>query len=303
MCEGNILKLPKTVAIAHCVAQDLKIGLDKIPWASTMKILKNICNESDLEIIVLSLPRKDEIAFKANVKNRNLKKKLNTADTTIKLIGDSHVKGLSEQILPLIPPTTIVDFSASGGATTEQVNQDLNIHTSDLTNNDYLVSISGANDIQFTKNGKCIGINIYEEDKKNVLSQSGHTNVLLLSTLYRYDIQEANYYIDLLNDETEKIVQSMKNNNHFQNRIKYLEINSFLDRSCYGRSGIHLNIKGKQILSKVIMQEIKNFPKGIQAPQVWDLIDANENLTTEQEQGKPVTQALEDVDMGFGLFD
>src|SRR2546425_223062 len=26
MCEGNILKLPKTVAIAHCVAQDLKLS-------------------------------------------------------------------------------------------------------------------------------------------------------------------------------------------------------------------------------------------------------------------------------------
>ncbi|KAK3921738.1 Amine sulfotransferase [Frankliniella fusca] len=258
---------------------------------------------SNLDLIVLSLPKKDELAFKSRVRNKNLKKNINTVDTTVKLIGDSHVKGLSEHILPLIPPTTIVDFSASGGATTEQVNQDLNIHTSDLTNNDFLISISG-NDINFTKDGKCIGINIYEDDKKNVLSQCSHTNVLILSTPYRYDIKEANYYIDLLNDETEKnIVKANVNNNLFQNRIRYQEINSFLDRSCYGRSGIHLTIKGKQILSEAIMREIKNFPKGIQAPQIWDLIDANENLTTEQEPEKPEIQDLEEDEERFGLYD
>lgn len=227
MCEGNILKLPKNVAIAHCVAADLNMsdglarhiknkykinteellklnkkkgeiihqkvgdteilhlitkdvsyispkwkdykntlktipkvcqenginklivpklgsGLDKIPWASTMKLLKNICNESNLQLIVLSLPNKDELNFKLGVKNKNLKKNLNKVDTKIKLLGDSHVKGLPEELLPLIPPTTLVDFSANGGATTEEVNRDLNIHTSDLTNNDVLVSITGA---------------------------------------------------------------------------------------------------------------------------------------------------------------
>ena len=131
------------------------------------------------------------------------------------------------------------------------------------------MSITGTNDLRFSKNGKCIAIQAHEQARRDVISQSDHSNVLILSAPYRYDIREAIYYIDKYNDNLERLVNEEEKQLAFPQRLRCIEINKHLNRECYSYHGLHLNAKGKHGLSRLIEYELHFFPTGIDAPQIW----------------------------------
>lgn len=80
--ELNITKL--------CMPK-LGSGLDEIPWKTTMKLLKNVFANTDIEVHVLTQTREEEEEFKARVKNRRFKKSPSKRNKLL-LLGDSHFR-------------------------------------------------------------------------------------------------------------------------------------------------------------------------------------------------------------------
>lgn len=55
-------------------------------------------------------------------------------------------------------------------ANTGQILLDLNLVTSSLSDEDYITVMTGTNDITFTNNGQCIGLDMHEEARKEAPS-------------------------------------------------------------------------------------------------------------------------------------
>ena len=138
--------------------------------------------------------------------------------------------------------------------------------TSSLTDEDYLTVMTGTNDMTFSNRGQCIGLDMHEEARMNLLSQGKHTNVLVISAPYRYDKPYVNEHISRYNAELESVINTEKPNFKFPTRLQYLDINKYLDSSMYAKTGLHLNKGGKDELAVRIAMARNNFPVGKEAP-------------------------------------
>jgi hypothetical protein len=111
---------------------------------------------------------------------------------------------------------------------------------------------------------------IYEEERRDLFSQANHTNVLVVSAPHRYDKPQANVNIDEYNKKLSEAIEDFKGTLPFPQRLQFLDINTELEETDFGRMGIHLNKKGKMKLSESIANSLNNFQVGDDAPAYQD---------------------------------
>ncbi|KAG8321039.1 hypothetical protein J6590_054992 [Homalodisca vitripennis] len=102
---------------------------------------------------------------------------------------------------------------------------------------DYLVLVGGTN---------CVTEESVERlsPKLDALAVGMQGRVVWVETPYRYDLPQRN---NLLKRQNEVLKEKCT-----KYKWAFLGINSLMDRSCYTRHGLHLNWRGKDILSGVI---------------------------------------------------
>jgi len=150
--------------------------------------------------------------------------------------------------------------------------------TKQLSKEDVAVIWGGSNDI--AKNNSSVGM-------KNLLElvvNSTHTNVILMSAPQRYDLME----ISCVNYEIENFNRKLCNRLERLGKVEMIDVG--VDRSLYTRHGQHLNLKGKESMANKIASTIKNMlNKKVEPISVkWDMDNDTRGTpsATASEQGK-----------------
>ena len=122
---------------------------------------------------------------------------------------------------------------------------------------------------------------------KNLLElvvDSTHTNVILMSAPHRYDLMETS----CINYEIENFNRKLRNRLERLGKVEMIDVG--MDRSLYTRHGQHLNPKGKESMANKIASMIKNLlNKKVEPISVkWDMDNDTPGTppATAREQGK-----------------
>jgi hypothetical protein len=165
------------------------------------------------------------------------------------IFSDSHGRQVTDLLRNALP-----DFSVSGsvypGATFEVI---CHAVSSALTrdifdNDDYLVIVGGTN--SFQSKSTELDSRKYIDSIKNIIKKAKHTNLIIGTIPYRYDLSSSsveNKLIHSTNAEIRKLCTGCK--------IEVIEIWNF-ERRFFTRHGLHMNRGGKRKLTNMISKFI-----------------------------------------------
>ena len=140
-----------------------------------------------------------------------------------------------------------------------KVVNDLHNLTNELSPNDQLVIIGGTNDIINVKNNRDTET-FNQEAMKKVMSHGKTTNVLVVSIPKRMDKIYLNKKIEEVNGSIKKMIDiGIQEEPLLKDRVKFLDINLYIHPQHYRKDGIHLSSTGKQILSYLILDNLKKY--------------------------------------------
>lgn len=238
----NLEKKCSELGISELVMPKIGCGLDGQDWGRTMKVIKYAFANSNVKVTVMYLSDEDETKYRAGIKNKRLK---NTSPKTIpriEVIGDSQVRDISGVMKQLNEEAKIY-VSATSGATTKKIAEDINAQVAHLTPSDAVFIMSGTNDIKIQQDGT-VTTDLYRVERECMLSQSKHLNMFIIAVPHRFDKEVINPHVDNYNNWLEELCR--------KNNIPFININDALSREDFTNHGLHLNGKGKEKLSSII---------------------------------------------------
>jgi hypothetical protein len=165
----------------------------------------------------------------------------------ILIIGDSHVIGLSEEIIDRLDDSYNVLGIAQPNADIAAITSQTYLQVEDLTKEDIIIFLGGTKDISRNESKK--GLHVLED----FIQQTTNTNVILLGALHRYDLSSkscVNTEVKLFNER----LQSLADNS---THATILSVPT--ERHHHTRHGLHCNKKGKTWIVDVIVKRIKNW--------------------------------------------
>jgi hypothetical protein len=201
--------------------------------------------------------------------------KLNTLKETVTIahrrhkiliIGDSHVRGLSDKVNNGLDDAFSVTGITKPNADIEGITSSLHLQIDNLTKKDLIIFYGGTKDISRNESRK--GLRFL----KAFVQRTVNTNVILLGAPHRYDLPSfscVNTEVKLFNKRLQSL---MCNFNHV--RI----FGTFTERIHNTDHGLHLNKKGKDWIVSGLVKEIRNLylPHRISLPIVLPWKDVNE---------------------------
>lgn len=229
-------------------------------WIDNVKkLLNDVFADTDMKITVYSLPPKKEEEYKKSLRNKGKKTAATRGRRKVFLIGDSHIKKMA-RIVQNISAEDLETFGVTKpGATMDEVINDVQNLTLELTPNDQLVIMGGANDIsKLMKNREETPFT--QEMIESIVSYAKTTNITIVSIPLRFD-NTYNRTIKSINQEIKaKIKQAeMKiGDPTISDRINFLDVNRLIGKQHYSYDDkIHLNEMGKNLLAKAIVQSFE----------------------------------------------
>ena len=187
----------------------------------------------------------------------------------IVIIGESHVRGLSEKISSCLDDSFSVTGITKPNADIEAITSPLHLKTDNLTKKDLIIFYGGTKEISRneTKKGLC--------SLKGFAQRTPNTNVILLGAPYRYDLPPSscvNTEVTLYN----KRLQSLMSTFNYA-----MVLNMSTERRHHTKHGLHLNKKGKDWVVNNLLKEIRNLylPCKMSPPILLLWRDVNENVT------------------------
>lgn len=181
-------------------------------------------------------------------------KNVNIADNDkkikINLLADSHGRYINEILTKTIEHRKFnISSMIKPCARSKNVLQQPTISSKHTGKNDFLIIITGTNDIgqsnDFIKDQNEIISNV-----EKALRETNNTNVLVSALPYRYDKPYLNPFIEKVNYNIECMVSKYAH-------VRYINLSDF-DRTCHTTQGLHLNYKGKHKLVQTLITEINN---------------------------------------------
>lgn len=165
----------------------------------------------------------------------------NNTKSTCHIIGDSHVRGLSEKFSAILPKNYSVQSFFQPGAGYQEVaavqNQSPNLTSPSAK--DSVIILCGTNDVGSTQ---------WEHMQRalhDLAQKFKHSNLLcILGIPYRFSNKKMNFHITRLNTKIKNYVKSILDSNN----ICFLDPNKWLKRRDYASDGLHLNKLGKSKL-------------------------------------------------------
>jgi hypothetical protein len=199
------------------------------------------------------------------------------------LVGDSHLKDCAHMLQDDLGTDFVVTGFVQSGANMEQI-----VNTTEdllISNNDDLVIIwGGANDIGRNNTQKAV------EWVTKFVEMNRHQNVILINSPHRYDLSGESCINIEVTEFNNKIKKSMEQ--HPQ--VKILEVD--LDRNHFIAHGLHLNSKGKAVVSHNLAMAVKQCV----IPTPWNDYPQNKvNTTIEPVEPRELKETQELLDMGI----
>jgi len=162
------------------------------------------------------------------------------------ILGDSHARGCAAGVKHLLSSDFEVCGSISPGAGMETIRDTARMEIQQLTKKDVVVQWVGSNDIAW--NNSLIGLKHIRE----FLINNNHTNVILMTAPHRHDLTTDS----CINKEVEEF------NKKLHKKVERLEkveiIDAINERNFYTRHGQHMNLTGKDNISKKIAATIEH---------------------------------------------
>jgi lysophospholipase L1-like esterase len=157
------------------------------------------------------------------------------------IIGDSHTRGyaseLSQNLNKQFRVTNYVKPNADVSILIDTAKKEV----SKLTKNDILIFWEGANDVHKNASGKGLAQTV------NFLRRNKHTNVIAINVPHRFDTNGKS----CINEEVRRYNRKLsKIINKFENALL---INAVSDRHWFINHGLHMNVKGKEIMTSKLM--------------------------------------------------
>ena len=239
----------------------------------------------NIETVITAKP-----TYHINVRNEIEQKRVNLPQTAGKnskkycdgrprmvIVGDSHARGVAGELLHQsdhrFNTTGFVKPNAGLMELLHSAKKDLRT----LTSKDTLIIVGGSNDIDKRDLDKNItSIVNYLEDIQN-------TNVIVILVPVRYDIEaksQINERIENYNKELDKITKRFRH-------VQLIKVTT--NRGHFTRHGLHLNYKGKEVLSKEILMNLHNKRKRNKEAEV--------QLPVENGSKKDDDQIIKDVNL------
>jgi lysophospholipase L1-like esterase len=178
-------------------------------------------------------------------KGNDSKFPLNTSQSKVLIIGDSHTKGLSQKVIHNLDYNVAVQGIVTSGANIEAILDYSTQNIETLTNKDIVVVWGGSRDVG--KNETKKGLN----QLKKFVVKHNHTKFIVLSVLHRHDLDPnscVNYEVKNYNRKLQKYLKECEN-------AHIIEVHS--NRKLFTGHGLHMNAKGKDQIAWMIAQAIK----------------------------------------------
>jgi hypothetical protein len=159
-------------------------------------------------------------------------------------MGDSHMKGYASELLYHLDNKFEVMGVVMPGARIQNIVQLCDQEVNSLTKEDMVILWGGSNDV--VKNETMNGL----RHLRKFVNKKKNTNFIHITAPHRYDLMDlscVNEEIKVFNRKMHKIIK-------LENNVKILDIK--LDRSCYTRHGLHLNVTGKEKVREMIINQM-----------------------------------------------
>lgn len=195
---------------------------------------------------------------------------------TCHIIGDSHVRGLSEKLSELLPAGCTAQAVFQPGAGYEAV-ADTHTQSPKLVKPspyDPVIVMCGTNDVCNTE-WESIQRSI---ERISVRFQQSKT-LYFIGVPFRYDHRKINFHISRLNAKIKTCIKSSSNNQN----VQYIDPNKFLKPRDYTVDKLHLNRSGKLKLCRKIKNYFIRSPSPPSLPHktlVPDIYDHAPHYTT-----------------------
>ena len=162
----------------------------------------------------------------------------------ILILGDSHTRGLAEEVQTNIGKDFAVEAMVKPGANIEAILDSTDSVVSNLTKNDVCIIWGGTRDV--VKNESNQGLRLL----KNFTERHQHTNFFLMGVPHRYDLEMrscVNREIIVFNGKLKKLSKLIDN---------LREIDVTTDREMFTRHGLHMNRMGKELTARKTATEV-----------------------------------------------
>jgi hypothetical protein len=162
------------------------------------------------------------------------------------IIGDSHVRGLSEKVRNSLNDAFSVIGVTKPNATTEAITSPLHLPINNLTRSDLIIFYGGTKDISSNESSKGVRSLI------DFAQRTNNTNILMLGVPHRYDLP----HFSCVNTEVKLFNNKLQNHMSTFNHVNVLNIPT--ERFQHTTHALHLNKKGKNLIVNNLVKEIKN---------------------------------------------
>ena len=203
-------------------------------------------------------------------------KRIHTSHSLL-LLGDSHIRGLTEKISCNLANSFGVMGTIKPNADIMGITSSRYITPTNLTKHDIIIFYGGTRDI--SRNNSKNGLHALKEFVK----RASNTNVILLEAPHRYDLP----ILSCVNQEVKLFNKRMQSLMIPFNHVKVINIRT--EREHHTRNGLHLNKNGKYWIANNLAKEIKNsyLPPNNNPPIVLQWKNNNINTTQQNNAETP----------------
>ena len=165
----------------------------------------------------------------------------------ILIIGDSHVRGLSERIMDHLDDSYSVFGISKPNANIAAITSQTNLKVENLTKDDIVIFLGGTNDISKKETKK--GLQTLED----FIQRTVNTNLIILGAPHRYDLSSQS----CVNTEVKRYNKWLQSLAYISTHVTIFSMHT--ERRHHTRHGLHCNRKGKNWIANVIAQRIRNW--------------------------------------------
>jgi hypothetical protein len=211
-----------------------------------------------------------KILVQNEMNSSTLKKPMTTTNIkhNIFIIGDSHVRGLSDKVSSDLDDAFSMTGISKPNADIDGITSSEHFSVDNLTKNYLIIFYGGTKDI-----GKNEAIKGFHS-LKTFAQRTVNTNVILLGAPYRYDLPS----FSCVNDEVNLYNKRLHSLSFIFNHVRFFR--SLTERMHHTNHGLHLNKKGKNWIVTNLVKEIKDLflPRKVISPIILPWKSTNENI-------------------------
>ena len=163
---------------------------------------------------------------------------------SINILGDSHARGIAGELLYQLHNRYNITGHVKPNAGLTEVLKTVNKDLSKLTKTDAIIVVGGSNDIdKDAHRGNLTSLVKFLDDTQN-------TNIILTDVPMRNDVEVGSPFNEQIKNYNKKLHKVMKRFNH----VTLTKVTTI--REHFTKHGFHLNMKGKETLSKELIKHL-----------------------------------------------